>query len=109
MARKVVWTEPAADDLVDTVDFIARDSPAFAASVAQRVCDAGDSLAELSERGRPFPDPAYPGWREVIVGPYRMVYEVQPERVIIPMEPVSATARGNATLTAIFACLTVAI
>jgi plasmid stabilization system protein ParE len=68
---------------VETVEFIGRDSRAFAATVAQRVCDAGDSLAELSERGRPLPDPAYPGWRELIVGPYRMVYEVQPERVII--------------------------
>ena len=83
MARRVVWTEPAADDLVETVEYIARDSPAFAATLAQRVCDAGDSLAELSERGRPFPDPAYPGWRELLIGPYRLVYEVEPERVVI--------------------------
>ena len=49
MARKVVWTEPAADDLVETVEYIGSDSPAFAATLAQRICDAGDSLAELSE------------------------------------------------------------
>jgi plasmid stabilization system protein ParE len=57
VARRVVWTEPAADDLVETVEYIARDSPAFAATLAQRICGAGDSLAELSERGRPYPDP----------------------------------------------------
>ena len=45
MARKVVWTEPAADDLVETVEYIGRDSPSFAASLAQRVCDAGDKAA----------------------------------------------------------------
>jgi plasmid stabilization system protein ParE len=83
VARKVVWTEPAADDLVETVEYIARDSPAFAATLAQRVCDAGDSLAELSERGRPYPDPAYPQFRELILGPYRLVYEVQTEQVVI--------------------------
>jgi plasmid stabilization system protein ParE len=83
VARKVVWTEPAADDLVETVDYIARDSAAYAAALAQRVCDAGDSLAELSERGRPYPDPAYPGYRELIIWPYRLVYEVDAERVII--------------------------
>jgi toxin ParE1/3/4 len=83
VARKVVWTEPAADDLVETVEYIGRDSAAFAASLAQRLCDAGDSLAELSERGRPYPDPAYPGFRELIVGPYRLVYEVEVERVVI--------------------------
>jgi toxin ParE1/3/4 len=83
VARKVVWTEPAADDLVETVEYIGRDSPSFAASLAQRVCDAGDSLAELTERGRPYPDPAYSGFRELILAPYRLVYEVQTERVVI--------------------------
>lgn len=83
MARKVVWTEPAADDLVETVEYIERDSPAFAATLAQRVCDAADSLADLSERGRPLTDPPYPGFRELIIGPYRLVYEVEAERVVI--------------------------
>ena len=83
MGRKVVWTVPAADDLVAAVEFIARDSEAFAATLAQRVCDAGDSLSEFSERGRPFPDPEFPQLRELIIGPYRLVYEVEPERVVI--------------------------
>lgn len=83
MGRKVVWTVPAADDLVAAVEFIARDSEAFAATLAQRVCDAGDSLAEFSERGRPFPDPEFPELRELIIGPYRLVYEVEVERVVI--------------------------
>jgi toxin ParE1/3/4 len=83
VARKVVWTEPAADDLVETVEYIARDSTAFAATLAQRVCDAGDSLSEASERGRHFPDPEYSYLRELIIGPYRLVYEVEPKRVII--------------------------
>jgi toxin ParE1/3/4 len=83
VARKVVWTEPAADDLVETVEYIGRDSPSYAAALAQKVCDAGDSLAELSERGRPYPDPAHAGLRELILGPYRLVYEVQSERVVI--------------------------
>ena len=57
MARKVVWTEPATSDLVETVEYIARDSPFFAAALAQRVCDAGDSLADLTQRERLYPDP----------------------------------------------------
>jgi toxin ParE1/3/4 len=83
VGRKVVWTVPAADDLVAAVEFIARDSEAFAATLAQRVCEAGDSLVEFSERGRPFPDPEFPHFRELIIGPYRLVYEVEPERVVI--------------------------
>jgi len=50
VGRKVVWTVPAADDLVTAVEFIARDFEAFAATLAQRVCEAGDSLVEFSER-----------------------------------------------------------
>ena len=83
MGRKVVWTDPAADDVVETVEYISKDSPSFAATLAQRICDAGDSLEEFSERGRPYPDPAYPGFRELLVGPYRLVYEVEEERVVI--------------------------
>ena len=83
MARKVVWTEPAADDLVETVEYIARDSPAFAATLAQRVCDAGDTLGVGAERGRRFPDPEYSYLRELIIGPYRLVYQVEAKRVVI--------------------------
>jgi toxin ParE1/3/4 len=83
VARKVVWTDPAAEDLVETVEYIARDSAAFAATLAQRVCDAGDSLSRVAERGRRFPDPAYSYLRELIIGPYRMVYEVHATEVVI--------------------------
>lgn len=58
MARKVVWTDPAVADLESTVQFIAKDSPSYAAAFAQQVCDAGDSLAESSERGHRLEDPA---------------------------------------------------
>ena len=83
MARKVVWTDPAAADLVETVEYIARDSPAFAATLAKRVCDAGDSLSQGAERGRRFPDPEYPHLRELIIGPYRLIYQVEAKRVVI--------------------------
>jgi toxin ParE1/3/4 len=79
VGRRIVWSAPAADDLVAAVEFIAKDSEAFAATLAKRVCDAGDSLAEFSERGRPFPDPDFPDLRELIIGPYRLVYEVEPD------------------------------
>jgi toxin ParE1/3/4 len=83
VARKVVWTEPAVDDLVETVEYIARDSPAFASTLAERVCDAGDTLATGAERGRRFPDARYRPLRELIIGPYRLVYQVEVERVVI--------------------------
>ena len=35
MARKIVWTDPAAEDLEAAVEFIAKDSEAYAADLAQ--------------------------------------------------------------------------
>lgn len=83
MARKVIWTDPAVDDLEAAVDFIANDSPAYASALAQQVCDAGDSLAEFSERGRRIPDPELSDFREIFIGSYRLVYRAEPNRVLI--------------------------
>ncbi len=83
MARKVIWTDPAVDDLEAAVEFIARDSPAYASALAQRVCDAGDSLAEFSERGHRLRDPELSGFREILIASYRLIYRVEPTRVLI--------------------------
>jgi plasmid stabilization system protein ParE len=44
---------------------------------------AARSLAELSERGRIVPEIGDPAVRELLLGRYRVVYEVFPERVAI--------------------------
>jgi len=52
MARKVTWTEVAWSDLEVAADFIAIDSPHYAAAFVREVRDAARSLAYLAERGR---------------------------------------------------------
>lgn len=83
MARKVVWTDPAVEDLESTIQFIARDSEAYAATLAQAFCDAGDSLAEFGERGHRVRDTELKDYRELLIGRYRLVYRVERERVLI--------------------------
>ena len=83
MARKVIWTDPAVDDLESTVEFIAKDSPSYAAAFAQQICDAGDSLAESSERGHRLLDPELRHFRELFVGRYRVIYTVEPQSVTL--------------------------
>ena len=51
MARKVKWTAATWNDL-EAVDYIARDSPHYAAAFVREVRDAARSLAYLVERGR---------------------------------------------------------
>jgi addiction module RelE/StbE family toxin len=83
VARKVVWSKPAADDLEEVVEFIARDSPSYAANLAQLAMDAAESLTRFPNRGHRIRDPHLARFRELIIGSYRLVYHVQAKRVLI--------------------------
>jgi len=83
VARPVVWTQPAADDVEAAVTFVARDSEAYACSLAQLAVDAAESLEAFPNRGHRLPDPRLSRYRELLVGSYRLVYLVQKERVLI--------------------------
>lgn len=65
------------------MEFIARDSPAYASALAEKMCAAGDSLAEFSNRGRKLQDPQLSEFREIYVGSYRLIYRVEVNRVLI--------------------------
>ncbi len=48
MAREVVWTDPAWDDLEAAAEYIARDSAYYAATFVQEVKGAAESLRSAS-------------------------------------------------------------
>ena len=83
MAREVIWTEPAWQDLEAAADFIARDSESYAAGLVQEVKESVTSLTQFAERGRMVPEFRNQGIRELLVGSYRLVYEVSDDRVLI--------------------------
>ena len=83
MARKIVWSDPAVEDLETVVEFIAKDSEAYAANLAQLAVDAAESLARFPNRGHRLPDPTLSRFRELIIGSYRLIYLVEPRRVVI--------------------------
>lgn len=71
---RVIWAPPAIDDVERIYDYIALFNPAAAARMVVRLRDAGDSLAELAERGR---SGSVFGTRELVaVRPYVLVYEI---------------------------------
>jgi plasmid stabilization system protein ParE len=83
VAYEIDWAESAVVTLLDAVEYIARDSPSYAAALAIRAERAAASLSELPERGRrvgEFDDEAV---REIAVDSYRLIYRVQPGRVMI--------------------------
>ena len=83
MARKVVWTAPAWDDLEAAAAYIARDSEFYAASFVQEVRDAAASPADFAERGQTVPEFGNDSIRELLVKPYRVVYKLTDEHVFI--------------------------
>jgi plasmid stabilization system protein ParE len=83
VARKIVWSDLAVEDLEAAVSFVARDSPGYARSLAQLAIDAAESLASFPDRGHRLPDRTLSRYRELLVGAYRLVYLVEKERVLV--------------------------
>lgn len=63
-------------DLDAGAEFIARDSPRYAASFVRRVREAARSLSRMSQRGRRVPEVDDPRVRELFVSRYRLIYEI---------------------------------
>ena len=80
---EIRWTRRALGDLHDIYDFIAKDSPRYAAGYLQRIFNAVPNLAQFPELGRKLPEfPELP-YREIIVGNYRLMYRVEQGVVLI--------------------------
>jgi toxin ParE1/3/4 len=83
VAKKVVWTESAWLDLKAVADFIARDSPYYAASLVREIRNHARSLSRMSARGRIVPEIGDRQIRELFVQSYRLIYKVERSRVAI--------------------------
>lgn len=83
MARRVAWTETAWRDLQRIADYIAEDSPGYAAALVRTIRDRARSLEELAARGRVVPELDQPTVRELIVGSYRLIYEISERNVYV--------------------------
>jgi toxin ParE1/3/4 len=82
---RVAWTEHAYAQLDEAMAFIARDRPDTAMAWLELILDAGDSLAELPDRGRVVPEASRDDVRELIISPYRLVYRRDSDTVTITM------------------------
>jgi len=72
------------DDLFEAVEYIAKDSPSYAATLASRADAAASSLMELTDRGHRVREFRDPNIRELIVGrSFRLIYKVVEETVVI--------------------------
>jgi addiction module RelE/StbE family toxin len=79
----VVWTDPAISDLDCIHEYIARDARVYADAMVQEIFDAVDRLENFPLSGRVVPELNEVNTREVIVGSYRVIYDVSDETIRI--------------------------
>lgn len=80
---KIVWTEPAIADLDAIRTYIALDSEDYANAVLLEIFASTDRLEQFPQSGRVVPELNDHGTREIIVGNYRVIYDLSGESVRI--------------------------
>ena len=80
---KIVWTEPAGTDLEAIRTSIAHDAETYANAVLLDIFEATDRLERFPESGRIVPELDDPHTREIIVGNYRVIYDISGDVVRI--------------------------
>ncbi|MEI6035256.1 MAG: type II toxin-antitoxin system RelE/ParE family toxin [Verrucomicrobiae bacterium] len=82
MAR-IIWTEPALQDLDEIADYISLDKPTAASKFVQRVFERIDQLASHSMSGSVPPELKGTQYRQLVIPPVRIFYRAQNEAVYI--------------------------
>jgi len=80
---KVRWTDKAKLHLKGIRDYIASDSPKYAARTIDLITRKGDGLRRFPMSGHAVPEYDDPAIRQVIEGNYRIIYRIREEAVEI--------------------------
>jgi toxin ParE1/3/4 len=98
MARKVIWSDEAIADLAAIVRYVAGDNPTAAEKLGRTIFDRTRVLAEYAHLGRVVPEAGNTNVREIIVEPYRVIYELSSNNDTIDVLRVWHAARGEPEL-----------
>jgi addiction module RelE/StbE family toxin len=80
---EITWTLQAQEDLDGICEYIGRDSENYASIFAQRIINAIEKLNRFPEMGRIVPEKNNPQIRELILSPYRIIYRLDDDIVLI--------------------------
>ena len=83
MAQRVVWSRRALQDAETIAEYIAHDSPAYAAAVVKRMVAQTQVLSRFPNSGRKVPEFDDENIREVFACSYRIIYLVRTADVLI--------------------------
>ncbi|MEK6713239.1 MAG: type II toxin-antitoxin system RelE/ParE family toxin [Nitrospirota bacterium] len=80
---KIVWTDPAVQDLASIHSYITRDSNVYADALLLEIFHFVEKLEQFPRSGRVVPELNDGNTREIIVGNYRVIYDIAHLRVRI--------------------------
>ena len=78
---KVHWTDSAEGHLDAIHNYIAQDSPEYAKRLVDRLTRRSQQIAEFPFSGRRVPEYDVDPIREVIEGPFRIVYHIKSDQI----------------------------
>lgn len=83
MARGLVWSPEAIEDIESIASYIERDSAWYAKAVASKIVETAETIPQYPELGRIVPEIGDASIRERLVYSYRIIYRLEAERVLI--------------------------
>lgn len=78
---KVEWTDAALEQLWAIHEYLSQGSPGYAQRVVDRLTRRTQQIRSFPLSGRVVPEFNAPQIREVIEGPYRIIYYIKPDRI----------------------------
>ncbi len=78
---KVHWTDTAQAHLAAIHNYIARDSPVYAKRVVDRLTRRSQQIAAFPLSGRVVREYQIDRIREVLEGPYRIIYHIKSDQI----------------------------
>ncbi|ACF43125.1 type II toxin-antitoxin system RelE/ParE family toxin [Pelodictyon phaeoclathratiforme] len=83
MACLLAWSPEALEDVELIASFVERDSLWYAKIVASKIVSAAENIPSNPEMGRMVPEIADKNIRELFVYSYRLIYRIEPERIVV--------------------------
>jgi len=83
MARALVWSPEAVEDIEAIAAYIERDSPWYARAVASKIVETAESIPEYPELGRMVAEIDDSAIRERLAHRYRIIYHLDEARVLV--------------------------
>ncbi len=80
---RLIWAEPALNDLDTIAEYIAIDKPEAARRYVQRVFEAVERLTRFPRSGSIPPEIPHLPYRQIVVPPCRVFYRMQGQDVLI--------------------------